>query len=359
MSSLRPDAVLRSRVFQMAIGASGSFIVLALAAVWVWGQATLWSIEGEEVDRLYAMAELAEELYYTDGMDPIIAEITEGEAALWDPDEIYEVLEAGDEILALRDANYDMIAGYPGLHGEAEVGITQLEHEDIDQPVRSLEVAFRGGESVTIGRFVTQREDEVRELLWAGSVFLVAIGLPLGIVTGYLLARGVFRRLHPITATAEAVAAGTLSERAPDTGAGDEFDRLAEGLNRMLDQIEALTQNIESVTVGVAHDLKTPLANIGGRLELIRRDASDADAVADHVDRAEAHLHHLLRIFDALLRLGEIEAGKRREAFQTLDLSSVAEELAESYAPLFEDADKTLIAQICPGAVLTGDRDLL
>ena len=94
-------------------------------------------------------------------------------------------------------------------------------------------------------------------------------------------------------------------------------------------------------------------------MELIARDRASADDVARHVEAAEAHLATLLGTFDALLRLGEIEAGQARAGFRPLDLSAVVAEMADSYAPLFEERDKTLTASVPPGQQAEGDPALL
>ncbi|NQY98860.1 MAG: HAMP domain-containing histidine kinase, partial [Henriciella sp.] len=120
-----------------------------------------------------------------------------------------------------------------------------------------------------------------------------------------------------------------------------------------------LTRNLQGVSVGVAHDLKTPVSNLAGRLELLQRDAGDPEAVSSHVTAAQAHISTLLRTLDALLRLGEVEAGQRRGAFTEMNLSELVTDLADSFEPLFEDADKHLELRVGPGVVVHGDRDLL
>ncbi|MEL6837930.1 MAG: HAMP domain-containing sensor histidine kinase [Pseudomonadota bacterium] len=178
-------------------------------------------------------------------------------------------------------------------------------------------------------------------------------------MTGYFLSRSVFNRIEGISQTAAAVAAGQMTSRVPQSDRYDEFDRLAGGINQMLDRLAALNANIEAVSVGVAHDLRTPLTNIGGRLELISRDRANPDAVEKHIEAAEGYLSQLLGIFDALLRLGEVEAGRRKAAFDVVDLSALAADMAEAYAPIFEDANKSFQAHIDSGARISGDRELL
>ena len=61
-------------------------------------------------------------------------------------------------------------------------------------------------------------------------------------------------------------------------GTGDEFDRLAESLNSMLERIEALLHGLKDVSDNIAHDLKTPLTRLRNRVETALREKNDAPA---------------------------------------------------------------------------------
>ncbi|MGM9458246.1 HAMP domain-containing protein, partial [Lacticaseibacillus rhamnosus] len=75
------------------------------------------------------------------------------------------------------------------------------------------------------------------------------------------------RRLAATEAALDRVMRGDLRQRLPVDGRGDEFDRLAGNVNRMLDKIEHLMGEIRSVGDAVAHDLRTPLTRLRARLE--------------------------------------------------------------------------------------------
>ncbi|HEY4969841.1 MAG TPA: HAMP domain-containing sensor histidine kinase, partial [Steroidobacteraceae bacterium] len=81
---------------------------------------------------------------------------------------------------------------------------------------------------------------------------------------------------------------------------------------------------------------RTPLAELRSRLEelaLIRPPPEQAFA---EIDGAVADVDRVIRIFDALLRLAEIDAGLRRSGFVTLDLADLAANAVEFYAPAAE-----------------------
>ncbi|MEO0931495.1 MAG: ATP-binding protein [Pseudomonadota bacterium] len=359
MSSTRPS-ILRSTVFTRVIWACAAFVTVAMTLLWAICGSMVLRRDAAQEARILEAIEYTQEVYYRRGSDALIdEEIVENGAALWEEDFIYEVLEQEAQLIVLRDAEYDPIAGYHGLYADIGWQITYLDHPDIDQPVRAYLEVLRGGETITIAEFLPERRAAILELAWGISFALILIVLPLALITGYFLSRSVFNRIEGISQTAAAVAAGQMTSRVPQSDRYDEFDRLAGGINEMLDRLAALNANIEAVSVGVAHDLRTPLTNIGGRLELISRDRANPDAVEKHIEAAEGYLSQLLGIFDALLRLGEVEAGRRKAAFDVVDLSALAADMAEAYAPIFEDANKSFQAHIDPGARISGDRELL
>lgn len=354
------STVLRSTVFQRVLASTAVFVLLSLLLIWAIGLGQLNRIERSEAQEIEDWLAYGREVYMMDGAEGLSGEMArEGDDPIWPDDFIWEVLEEEQTLTVLRDPEGEVVAGFPGLFGSEAMEESLLDHPEIETPVITASVELFDDSTLTVGRFVPERTFELWFLMIFSSLALVVITLPLSVVTGYFLSRGVLRRLNTLAQTAETVASGQMHARAPLTGTGDEFDRLATGVNQMLDRIETLTQNVEAVSVGVAHDLKTPLSNIRGRLELISRDRGSPEAVAEHVASAEARLEGLLRVFDAMLRLGEIEAGQRREGFAPVDLSALLHDMAEGYCAAFDEADKQLSVSIEPGLTIVGDRDLL
>lgn len=185
-----------------------------------------------------------------------------------------------------------------------------------------------------------------------GAAFVAACLL--GFAGAIALAGYLERRLRSISDSAEAIIAGDTRKRMPVSGRRDEFDRLASTLNRMLDRIEGLLENLRQVSNDVAHDLRTPLARLRNRLE--RSSVEGADVV---VADALRQVDDVLELFAAILRLAEVESGETKRFFTEVDLSALLTELAESYAPAFEDQRRTLLWSIEPNLRISGDRELL
>jgi hypothetical protein len=152
---------------------------------------------------------------------------------------------------------------------------------------------------------------------------------------------------------------GGLHERLPAGRGRDEMERLAGSVNRMLDRLEHLLDEIKGVGDDIAHDLRTPLARVRAGLDRARLRPQGTDALQAAIDRAITDLDGCFAIITALLRIGEIENGRRRGGFARLDLREIAGEIVELYEPLAEAAGNQLSSDAGAPVPLSGDRDLL
>jgi len=145
----------------------------------------------------------------------------------------------------------------------------------------------------------------------------------------------------------------------PARGTGDDLDRLAGTLNRMLDRIGALMDSLRQVSSDVAHDLRTPLSRLYQRLEDARMHALSVPEYEAAVEGAVHEAEGLLDTFSALLRIAQVEGASPRAGFRDVDLSAIAEAVADAYLLDAEDAGHRLTAAVAPGIVVRGDQELL
>ncbi len=152
---------------------------------------------------------------------------------------------------------------------------------------------------------------------------------------------------------------GDLSRRIPVVQRADELGGIAESLNRMLARIEDLMDNLRHVTSNIAHDLRSPLGRHRQRLETARLKPRSPGEYETAIDTAIADTDAILKTFDAMLRIAQIEARSPRDRFVTVSLSDICENVADAFAAVAEDDGKRLVASIEPDVALDGDRELL
>jgi signal transduction histidine kinase len=129
---------------------------------------------------------------------------------------------------------------------------------------------------------------------------------------------------------------GDLSHRLASAQSGDELDTLSRTINGMLDQIEQLFHGIRDVSNAIAHDLRTPLAELRSRLEELSLTRPPPHETFAEIDAAVADVDHVIRIFNALLRLAEIDTGMRRSGFVQVNAAELAAQAVELYLPAAE-----------------------
>jgi signal transduction histidine kinase len=130
-------------------------------------------------------------------------------------------------------------------------------------------------------------------------------------------------------------------------------------MNAMLDRIAQLMEGVRGVSDAIAHDLRTPIARARAKLEEAQASARDAEALHAALEQGIADLDAIARVFQAVLRIAEVEAGARRAAFAPTDLAPMLRDLAELYGAAAEAREQHLLVEVAPALPLVGDRDLL
>jgi signal transduction histidine kinase len=215
-----------------------------------------------------------------------------------------------------------------------------------------------GGLQLLVARDVDER-DLTRKLFSTTLPWSVGLMLLFGLVGGALMSRNMLRRLDAINRTSAQIVAGDFSRRVPVTAAHDEFDVLAENLNRMLERIERLMKGMREVVDSVAHDLRTPLNRLRIRLEDAQRRQEPQSPQADDIEAAIAETDRLIATFNALLLIAEADAGTARGAMSAIDLTALAADVTELYAPVAEENGIALTALPSGVATIEGNRSLI
>lgn len=215
-----------------------------------------------------------------------------------------------------------------------------------------------GGFVLLVGRDVRGR-GRLKSLL-SGTLLssgLLVAGLA---VAGSLVMRNLFKRMvSDVSLTAAAIARGELGRRVRRSGRGDEFDAMAEAINNMLERIVRLMDGVRQVSNSIAHDLRTPIARARARLEDAATHAASEAELRAALERAMADLDGVTSVFQALMRIAEVEAGAQRSAFAELDISTLLADLAELYEAAAEERGLSLVLRVPDTLEVFGDRDLI
>lgn len=350
------NSFLRSSTFRLALlyVALFSASVLLLFAFIYWSTAryTAEQTDGAIIAEIRTLAER----YETRGLPGLRRLIS---------DRVERQRPTGKSIYLLSDTRQRTIVGnidrWPQvdevdgwLNFELETGGTRRGVH----PARARQFQLVGGYRLLVGQDVNELK-RVRLRIISSLGWGLLLTLALGLLGGMVMSRRMLHRLESINDTSQKIMDGDLGRRVPSRSSGDEFDQLADNLNRMLDQTESLMEGIRRVSDNIAHDLKTPLSRLRQRLEALSRHYSDDSIPKADLEAALQETDHLLDTFNALLKIARIESGPLRSDMQTVNLSTLAADVVELYEPLAEDKRQRLTFQSRSDPTVSGDRDML
>ena len=175
---------------------------------------------------------------------------------------------------------------------------------------------------------------------------------------GWRLAEIALRPTRQITEQAEAVEAGTLSERITAHADVVEFRRLVTVLNAMLDRLDRAFQAQRRFTADASHELRGPLNVLRGDIEVTLRRERSPGEYRETLERCREEVLQLSRLAEDLLVIARSDAGLPLDQRVEVDLYALASQVAERYGPLASQRN-VRIQVTGASAVIAGDSSLL
>jgi signal transduction histidine kinase len=224
--------------------------------------------------------------------------------------------------------------------------------------VRGAYTTLPDGSRFFLGRSVADLE-ALRGRITIALVTAATLFLVLAAAAGISTSRRSVARIEAINMASRQIIQSGLANRVPLRGTRDEWDGLAANLNSMLDRIQELAEWNRRISDNIAHDLRTPLTRLRGRLEKACAEEPDLLGYRALVGDSLGQLDEILTIFSSLLRISQIENLGGTTAFGQVNLTEIAREVVDLFDPTAEEQKVRL--QFCGTGPqwVSGDRDLL
>ena len=174
--------------------------------------------------------------------------------------------------------------------------------------------------------------------LFIFTFFMAGVG---GIFVGYF----VKKRLTKINLACKyIIEQGDLSSRIPCDDSNKDFDLLSSNINIMLTHIQKLMNDVKQVSDNIAHDLRTPLTRLRNKLETLEFQSLSSEQVKNTHTQLKQELDDVINIFNALLRISNLEYGDKNKHFSSVDVNLLFVDLVEFYQPLAIEKHQQLSA---------------
>jgi signal transduction histidine kinase len=226
--------------------------------------------------------------------------------------------------------------------GEANLKAIQAHRIVPDHPtdlhVQGFEVPFRVASTrIDDGSYIYLGLSERDELRVLGSLrvrffllWLLLVLFGFGIV--FFTTRRMLSHVRRITEAASRIGHADLNARVPTTERNDEVGHLALTLNRMLDRIESSIHQLHTITDSLAHDLRSPLTAIRGKLEMSLSAATQGEQ-AEPIVSAIEELDRLTDFLNKSLDVAEAKADALRLTRSEIDLDELLRVMTDLYEP--------------------------
>lgn len=214
--------------------------------------------------------------------------------------------------------------------------------QGFDVPFRVASVRIGDGTSIYLG--LSERDElHVLRKLRIRFLALCAATILLGFLIVFYATRKMLSRVSQITEAASLIGQSDLSSRVPDATGNDEIAQLARTLNHMLDRIQSTVQELHTITDSLAHDIRSPITAIRGRLETSLVNDTHGEQTESIISAIE-DLDRLADFLNTSLDVAEARADALRLSPTELDLDTLVRTMIDLYEPSMND--KGLAIQI-------------
>ncbi|MGC9532660.1 sensor histidine kinase, partial [Vibrio atlanticus] len=169
----------------------------------------------------------------------------------------------------------------------------------------------------------------------------------------------ILKRLERVNQAMNRVLCGEKSVKIPVSKQDDEFDILAIHLNFMIEQMAKNEESLKSLTVGMAHDMRTPMARLKLRLEEVLSDSTLADEHQEQFSACHDELELILSLFNSMLEITKLNSGQTLIATERVDLGKIAQDAIEFISPIAEMKQQSLVCRLDQECEVLGDKSLL
>ena len=208
---------------------------------------------------------------------------------------------------------------------------TDLRVEGISIPFRVASVRIDDGSHIYLG---LSERDEMRVLnnLQLRFILVWLLLVLLGFAIVFYTTRRMLRHVREISEAASRIGHSDLKARVPTSARNDEVGQLAGTLNKMLDRIESSMHQLHTITDSLAHDLRSPLTAIRGKLEMSLSAATHGEQ-AEPIVSAIEELDRLNEFLNVSLDVAEAKADALRLSRSSIDLDELLHVMIDLYEP--------------------------
>ena len=232
-----------------------------------------------------------------------------------------------------------------------------LKYEDHDfyiaekqetEPARVLTTIFHDEQGkyyeLQVATPTFEKADLFQSILWwVVALYVVLLLITLGVTM--LIFYGSMRPMYAMLQWLDNYKPGAKPSPVPVSDDVKEFARLGRALQGAVDRSEELVERQSQFIGNASHELQTPLAIIGNRVEWLLDGGNLTEEQAAELFKIQSTLGRAVRLNKTLLLLTKIENGKFPESVE-VDVARLVQDSVEMYSEIYESRQMTVRVHI-------------
>jgi heavy metal sensor kinase len=142
------------------------------------------------------------------------------------------------------------------------------------------------------------------------------------------------RPIKDISATAEKISSGDLSQRIPQADTDNELGQLAAVLNETFARLQTAFEQQARFTSHAAHELRTPISVMLTQTQSALSRERSAGEYREAVEACQRAAQRMRRLIESMLELARLDGDEQRMRRERFDLANTAAECVELVYPL-------------------------
>lgn len=269
-----------------------------------------------------------------------------------DPNGFYFIMTMRDGKEIARGGNVPTIYSNTSLD-LANVNQSQVPNSFLPPPAytedgfRQINESLPFGGTVLVGRSILTELNELHRSAWEMAGIGVII-LFFGLAGGWWISSSALKPVENISAAANKISAGDLSQRINVAEAESELGQLASTLNATFARLEAAFGQQKQFASDAAHELRTPVTVILTQTQTALKREREAGDYKQTIEACQRAAERMKKLISALLELTRLDAGQERIKRLRFDFSQTVGDCVELIRPLAAERHVTLQPEIAP-----------
>lgn len=235
--------------------------------------------------------------------------------------------------------------------------ITYQNSQLSEHPIRLC--LLRGKGYTVIVAYPTDQIEQLLSLLKELYLIIAPLFFIISIIGGFVISNKSLSRIDKIISKTSEITAHNLKEIIPGGEYKDEFGRLVNTMNEMINRIRKSVEYMNEFSLAAAHELKTPLTILRGELEIALKSDRTKEKYIEVLKSNYEETLRMIRIIDNLFFISKSENDLVKLEIQSMEISQLLSSVVENMRMIAKDRNMEILLNVSSNVTIGIDPGLI